>query len=203
MADLLTDHPNQLDHPAGLFLVAAGSPAPLPGAARIAIESHWMPTGKNAGRIVIKLAESNSINDAERFAGMTLMLPALDRPPLDEDTFYVSDLIGSTLYRREAAEREATEREATERETTERETPIGEVVDVEFATSPDGRTRLADAAPLLSVRATADAEPFLVPFVRAHLISVDTESRRIVMHLPDGLVEAGTTSPDHDPQAEG
>jgi 16S rRNA processing protein RimM len=171
LADLLTDFPEQLDNASGVYLVAANASAPASDAKRIAIESRWMPTGKNAGRIVLKLAGSESINDAERFAHMQLMVPASERPALDEDTFYVSDLIGSTLY--------------------DRDKPVGEVVDVEFATSPDGKTRLAEAAPLLAVRPAGvaeDSEPILIPFVRAQLISVDTVARRIVMQIPVGLL---------------
>jgi 16S rRNA processing protein RimM len=173
LADLMTDFPEQLGNASGVYLVSANSEAPAPAAERTVVESQWMPTGKNAGRIVLKLAGCDSINDAERFAHMKLMVPATERPALDEDTFYVSDLIGSTLF--------------------DRDTPVGEVVDVEFATSPDGKTRLADAAPLLCVKLAGDAEeeePVLIPFVRAQLISVDTAARKIVMELPEGLVDS-------------
>jgi 16S rRNA processing protein RimM len=173
LADLMTDFPEQLSNAAGVYLVAANAEAPTADAARVIVESQWMPTGKNAGRIVVKLAGCDSINDAERLAHMQLMVPASERPALDEDTFYVSDLIGSTLFNGEV--------------------PVGEVVDVEFATSPDGKTRLADAAPLLAVRLTSaaeDTEPALIPFVRAQLLSVDTAARRIVMDIPAGLLTA-------------
>ncbi len=171
LADLLTDFPEQLSNPAGLFLVAANAAAPPPAATRTVIEDHWMPTGKNAGRVVIKLAGCDSINDAERLANMQLMVPIAERRALDPDTFYVSDLIGSTLF--------------------DGETLVGEVIDVEFAMSPDGRTRLAEAAPLLVVQlagATDDDDPELVPFVNAQLISVDIAAHRIVMQLPAGLI---------------
>jgi 16S rRNA processing protein RimM len=172
LADLLTDFPEQLGNADGVYLVGENAEAPAADAARVVVESQWMPTGKNAGRIVLKLAGCDSINDAERLAHMQLMVPANERPALDEDTFYVSDLIGSTLFNGDTA--------------------VGEVIDVEFATSPDGKTRLADAAPLLSVRlagAAEEAEPVLIPFVRAQLVSVDTENRRIVMTIPEGLLD--------------
>jgi 16S rRNA processing protein RimM len=177
LADLLTDFPEQLGAPGGVYLVAAADAAPADSATRTLVESQWMPTGKNAGRIVVKLAGCDSISDAERLAHMQLMVPANERPALDEDTFYVSDLIGSTLYNREAGDHE---------------TPIGDVVDVEFATTPDGKTRLPDAAPLLCVRLladTAETEPTLIPFVRAQLVSVDTASHSIVMRIPTGLLD--------------
>ena len=178
LADLLTDFPEQLQNPDGLYLVPADRLEPAVGATRVVVESHWMPTGKNAGRVVLKLVGSDSITEAERFAGMQLMVPASERPALDDDTFYVSDLIGSTLY--------------------DRDTPVGEVMDVEFATSPDGRTRLAEAAPLLAVKLAGSAEDSdlaLIPFVRAQLLTVDTQARKIVMEIPDGLVQ----SFDEDP----
>lgn len=173
LADLLTDFPEQLSNPAGVFLVAASATAPAASAARTQVESQWMPTGKNAGRIVVKLAGCDSINDAERLAHMQLMIPAAERPALDADTFYVSDLIGSVLYNGEV--------------------PVGEVVDVEFATTPDGKTRLPDAAPLLCVRLpgdTAETDPTLIPFVRAQLLSVDIAAHRIVMRIPAGLLDS-------------
>ena len=177
LADLLTDFPEQLGSPAGVYLVAANATAPPASPTRTLVESQWLPTGKNAGRIVVKLAGCDSINDAERLAHMQLMVPATERPALDDDTFYVSDLIGSTLYNHEA---------------DHSETPVGEVVDVEFATTPDGKTRLPDAAPLLCVRLPADSpetEPTLIPFVRTQLISVDTAAHRIVMRIPPGLLD--------------
>jgi 16S rRNA processing protein RimM len=171
LADLLTDFPEHLSAATGVFLVPAAAEAPPPGAARIVVESHWLPTGKNAGRIVLKFTGTDTINDAERLAHMKLMIPAAERPALDPDTFYVNDLIGCTVY--------------------DRENPIGEVIDVEFATTPDGRTRLPEAAPLLLVQlaATPETEPVLIPFVRTQLLSVDTATRRITMQLPQGLVE--------------
>src|SRR5215469_15200881 len=75
---------------------------------------------------------------------------------------------------------------------------------------PDGRTRLPDAAPLLEVTEITDsrsnsgtsspdtlghAEPTLIPFIKSWLDSVDLEKKRLVMHLPPGLV---TPEPTED-----
>ncbi len=173
LADTETSDMTRLAAGATAFLVPTTATAPAADGARIAIESQWAPTGRNAGRIVLKLAGIDSIDAAERLSGFRLMLPRAERPPLDPDSFYVSDLIGCTLFNGD--------------------TVAGEVVDVEFATGPDGKTRLAEAAPLLCVLPTgapADAEPTLVPFVRAQLRSVDTANRRIVMDLPEGLFDS-------------
>jgi 16S rRNA processing protein RimM len=152
----------------------AGMATPATGARSLTIESHWFPTGKNAGRIVLKLSGCDSISQAEALAGQQLLVPASSLPKLDEDTFYVGDLLDCDLF--DGALR------------------VGRIVDVEFATAPDGRTRLLDAAPLLAIATTSaapdeDAEPVLVPFVRAWLDKVDLPARRVVMHLPPGLFD--------------
>ena len=178
LAELLTDLPDQLSAPAGVYLVRRGAPAPAAEAERVAVEDKWMPTGKNAGRVVVKLAGYDSISAAETLAGAKLMIPAAERPQLEEDTFYIADLVGCALFNDGDL--------------------AGHVVDVEFAMSPDGRTRIADAPPLLCVEmpgSASEAEPSLVPFVRAHLQRIDLGARQIYMHLPEGLLAAGAEQP--------
>lgn len=172
LAELLTGFPELLSSTDGVYIVPSGASSPSPDAQRTLVESQWMPTGRNAGRVVVKLAGCDSISAAELLAQSELMIPASERPALEEDAYYISDLVGCALY--------------------DGEKPAGEIIDVEFATSPDGRVRLEDAAPLLVVRmegAPEDAEPVLVPFVRAFLTSVDTVGKRVVMELPQGLLD--------------
>jgi 16S rRNA processing protein RimM len=178
LAEPLTDLP---DFFAGLTanttsLTLSSTDNPPPDAPTITLESHFFPTGKNAGRIVLKLSGCDSISAAEALAGQQLLIPTSTLPALDPDTFFVRDLLGCTLY--------------------DAELPVGTIVDLEFATAPDGRTRLPDAAPLLAVQllTTPDADPVLVPFIRAWLSSVDLPAHRIVMHLPEGLVAPGPHS---------
>jgi len=175
LCDLLTDLDPDTIFPTGrsVMLAPATASEPTPNATPVTIEGFFLPTGKNAGRIVLKLSGCDSISQAELLAGHQLMVPAEELPTLDADTFYVSDLIGCTLFNGP--------------------TPIGEVVDVQFAMSPDGKTRLPEAAPLLGLHSTGapeDADPILIPFVLAHLISVDLPAKRIHMNLPEGLLEA-------------
>jgi 16S rRNA processing protein RimM len=174
LSDLLTDLDPAIQFRAGRIVALAPAEAsrPAENAAPVTIEGFFLPTGKNAGRIVLKLSGCDSISQAELLAGRQLMVPAEELPTLDADTFYVSELIGCTLFNGDTA--------------------VGEVVDVQFAMSPDGKTRLPEAAPLLGMHPTGapeDAEPILVPFVLAHLVSVDLASKRILMNLPEGLLE--------------
>jgi len=174
LSDLLTDLDPAVQFAAGrrITLVPADANAPAPGAVPIALESFFLPTGKNAGRIVLKLSGCDSISAAELLAGRKLMVPAEELPTLDPDTFYVADLIGCTLFNGPNA--------------------VGTVVDVQFAMSPDGKTRLPEAAPLLGVQlpdGAPDDDPILIPFVLAHLESVDLASKQIHMNVPDGLFD--------------
>lgn len=171
LADPLSDLPDIFAAGRELVLAAPNASTPAPNAPTLRIEEHFFPTGKNAGRVVLKLSGCDSISAAEALAGHQLLLPSDQLPTLDPDTFFVGDLVGCTLFNAAL--------------------PVGTVVDIEFATGPDGRTRLEDAAPLLAIQLipspdpTNPPEPILIPFVRAWLDSVDIPARRITMHLPE------------------
>ena len=146
---------------------------PAPDTAPLTLESHFFPTGRNAGRIVLKLSSANSISEAETLGGAMLWLPATEFPQLADDTYFVRDLLGCTLLDRGRA--------------------AGEVIDVEFTTAPDGRTRLDDAAPLLVVQcrpSTGDDDgTCLIPLIRAWIEELDLPGKRLRMNLPEGLLE--------------
>jgi 16S rRNA processing protein RimM len=185
LAEPLSDLPEVFSS-ADLVLGAGAPPSPLADAAPVQILEQWFPTGRNAGRVVLKLSGCDSIADAEALAGKQILIPADRMPALAPDTFFVGDLVGCSLLSGGQM--------------------VGTVDAVEFPTAPDGRTRLEDVAPLLSVRPETQAqkaedETILVPFVRAWLESVDIPARRIVMHLPDGLVDSLSASAEDTPQA--
>lgn len=179
LAELLSDLPG-LFVPGRRVSLAGSETAP---ATETTIESHWSPTGRNAGRVVLKLAGIDTISAAELLAGRELFVLATDLPPLEPDTWFVRDLLGCQLF--------------------DGATLIGEITGVEYPMAADGRTRLPDAAPLLEVTITggarrnssplspdtfSHAETALIPFIKSWLDSVDLEKKRLVMHLPPGLV---------------
>jgi 16S rRNA processing protein RimM len=180
LADPLSDLPGLFASNREVLLAPANASAPPPNALPLHIEEHFLPTGKNAGRVVLKLSGCDSISSAELLAGQQLFIPTDQLPPLDPGTFFVGDLLGCTLY-----------------DAASPEVPAGIVTDLEFATGPDGRTRLEDAAPLLSVEQTPGAEPILVPLVLAWIDTIDVAAKRITMHLPDGLLSRNNDS-DND-----
>ena len=69
--------------------------------------------------------------------------------PLDDDSVYISELIGCTVY--------------------DGSTAVGVIADVQFPATADGTRRLDEAAPLLEVT-SADGEEILIPFAKAFVV---------------------------------
>ncbi|HEU5339992.1 ribosome maturation factor RimM [Edaphobacter sp.] len=177
LAELLTDFPEKFEERKHVFLAPAGFAGDEAAARPAEVLAHWLPVGKNEGRIVLQFAGVDSISAAEALAGMDVLVPRGERVALEDGAAYISELAGCTVYDDAA--------------------PIGTVTDVQFATTPDGARRLEDAASLLVVK-TADDDEVLVPFAKAFLLSVDIAAKRIEMKLPEGLLDvnrnAGTKS---------
>jgi 16S rRNA processing protein RimM len=113
-ADLYTDFPERFEQRTTVYLLRAD------GQRRTAeIEQHWF----HKGRIILKLAGVDSIDDAEQLAGCEIQVPKNERAPLESDAVYVSDLVGCRV--------------------SDRGRKIGDVAEVVFG---------AGEAPLLLVR---------------------------------------------------
>jgi 16S rRNA processing protein RimM len=162
LAELLTDFPDRFTTREGIALRK-----PDDSTQPTVVESHWLPVGKNAGRVVLKFQGIDSINDAERVNGFDVVIPAEARVELDDDSEYIADLLGCTLV--------------------DADHTIGTVADVHFPTNTAG-ARLEDAAPLLVVLSPTEDE-LLIPFAKAWILSIDIPAKRIEMRLPEGLLE--------------
>ncbi len=178
LAELLTDFPERFETRKRVFLAPPGFVG-VESAARLAeVSAFWLPLGKNEGRIVLHLYGIDSINDAEPLSGLEVIVPASERSELDEDSTYISDLIGCAVFDLANPSPSASVEPVL----------VGIVTDVQFATTPDGTRRLDEAAPLLAVE-TASGEEVLIPFVKAFIVALDPARKRIEMSLPPGLVE--------------
>ncbi len=167
LADLLTDFPERFQQGSKVFVTPSGLETATPDAIPIEIASAWLPRGRNEGRIVIGFSGVTSIEDAERLAGSDVVIPEMERLELADGGVYVDDMVGCVVY--------------------DRDVPVGTVREVRFPTTADGRRRLAEAAPLLSVElASGEA---LIPFVTDFLVSLDVANKRISMVLPEGLLD--------------
>jgi 16S rRNA processing protein RimM len=168
LAELFTDFPERFESQRRVFLAAPGFSGKEEEARHADVVAFWLPVGKNEGRVVLQFAGVDTISDAEKIAGLEVLVPHEERLPLDDESVYISELIGCTVYDGTSA--------------------VGVVEDVQFAMTADGGRRLEDAAPLLAVT-SVEGDEILIPFAKAFLVSVDTEAKRIAMTLPDGLIE--------------
>ncbi len=151
LSDILTDFPQRFAERKRLFLLS-GENAP---AREVTLESHWL----HKGRVVLKFAGIDSIDDAETLRGIAVAIPASERAELTDDSVYISDLVGCEVLDLNASK------------------TIGEIMDVE-----------RDAA-ILVVRAGGKGEEVLIPFAKAYLEKIDVAAKRVEMRLPPGLLE--------------
>jgi 16S rRNA processing protein RimM len=130
------------------------------------LDSHWL----HKGRVVLKFNQVNSITEAETLRGCDVVIPREERVPLEDDAVYISDLLGARVI----------------------DTRGGGAVDVGEITGvvPEGT-----AAAMLEVFSPA-GEELLIPFVRVYLKKIDLENNRLLMDLPQGLLEAQTAPAD-------
>jgi len=153
LADLLTDFPERFADRKRLYLLASENDRPP--VREVTLERHWL----HKGRVVLKFAGVDSINDAEALRGLLVAVPAGERAPLTDDSLYVSDLIGC------------------------------DVVDVASEPLEIGKVRDVDREAGLLVVQPQRGEEVLIPFAKAYLVAIDTVAKRIEMHLPAGLLD--------------
>ena len=184
LADLFTDFPARFAQHPHVYLAPTGfadgdnSPSnahPEP----VEIVSHWLPTGRNAGRVVLHFSGIGSITQAETLAGKEVVVPSRERMPLEEDAVYVSDLIDCLLY--------------------DGATLLGSIESMQFPANADGTRQLEHAAPLLVVRGT-DGDELLVPFAKSYLVEINTAAKMVRMDLPEGLADLNRDRKAEDAQ---
>ena len=168
LAELLTEFPERFGGLPRVYVAAPGFVG-APEAARTAtVTSFWLPTGKQAGRVVLGLDISASITEAEQLAGNDVLIPRIERRSLADDAVYVHDLVGCVLL--------------------DGASVVGTVRDVLSLAGPTSDLNAAEAAPVLVVTGE-DGFEYLVPFARAYLRSIDLQQRRLEMDLPEGLLD--------------
>lgn len=109
--------------------------------------------------VIVKFREYNSINDVERYKNASLFVTRKDAVPLEEDEYFIADLIGL------AAE-------------TEEGKTLGTVTDV-----------IRTGANDVYVVSRPEGKDLLLPAIKDCVRSVDMEHKKITVHLMDGLLD--------------
>lgn len=107
--------------------------------------------------VIVKFKEYSNINDIERFVHCDLFVAREDAIPLEEDEYYVADLIGHKVITDEGEE-------------------LGELVDV-----------LQTAANDVYQVQSESGEEVLIPVIPPCIISHNMEAKVTVVHLLPGL----------------
>lgn len=153
-AELFTDFPERFAE--RRHLSALGSAGER---RELELEDFW----PHKGRMVLKFAGIDSIDDAATLVGAEIQIPREQRAQLEEGSFFVSDLVGCRVFASEGID-------------ALRE--LGPVTNVVFG---------AGEAPLLEIR--EGTRELLIPFVESYTKQVDLGGRRIELVLPEGMLE--------------
>jgi 16S rRNA processing protein RimM len=171
-AELLTDFPERLTKlPEVLVGQFAGNAEPR----RIAVKSCWL-SQNHRGQAVFHFEGVNSINDAEKLRGQDVLLPFEQRVTLPAGQYFVSDLIGCSVF---AQPSEPPVVSSSPCSLAEAPAFLGTVLDVQFPGEE------LTGTPLLEVQ-TSQGE-VLIPLAIDICTRIDTTARRIDVLLPEGL----------------
>ena len=176
-AELLSDFSARFSALSHIYLAKeSGTPY------RVAVERFWMDQN-HPGQGVFHFEGSHTISDAEKFRGLDVFLPIEERVALPAGQYFVTDLIGCTVFEIATGESKLAS-PACDAEIAPR--VIGTVRDVFFPGESVAGT------PLLQVL-TPSGE-LLIPLAEDICKRIDVGSRRIDVILPEGL--QGVNAPD-------
>jgi 16S rRNA processing protein RimM len=175
LAELFTDFPARLSSRLQIFLRQAQSE---PRA--IGLQNFWVDRN-HPEHGIFHFEGCSSIDAAEKFRGLEVLIPIADRVKLPAGRYFVSDLIGCSVF-----ENPVTETKLSSPACAMEEAPrmVGTVQDVYFPGEGTAGT------PLLQVQ-TAAGE-LLVPLAEDICRRIDVAGRRIDVTLPEGLSDLNT-----------
>ena len=184
--ELLTDFPERLTKLQEVFLGRAqgqssaakfggafGASEPTP----IGVKSCWL-SQNHRGQGVFHFDGVASINDAEKYRGLDVLLPFEQRVSLPAGQYFVADLIGCAVFDA-GSERPAVASSPCSMAMVPE--LLGTVRDVQFP----GEGQSMRGTPLLEVE-TAAGE-LLIPLAEDICKRIDAVARRIDVTLPEGL----------------
>lgn len=109
--------------------------------------------------VILKFKEYNNINDIERYKGKDLYVSRENAVPLEEDEYYIADLIGCKVV-------------------TDEGNDLGELIDVMQTGAND-----------VYVVKTKDKGEVLLPYIDDCILAIDIENKEIKAHIMPGLLD--------------
>ena len=128
---------------------------------RTAVRGCWLSQSRG-GQAIFHFAGSDSISDAEKLVGLEVQIPLAERVALPAGSYFVTDLTGCEVFERGGPS-------------------IGRVREVQF--TGEG---VAGTPNLVIDSARGE---LLIPLAQEICVSIDTQSQRIEVVLPEGLRE--------------
>jgi 16S rRNA processing protein RimM len=171
-AELLTDFPQRLT---GLQEVFLRDTRVESEPRRIGLKSCWL-SQNHRGQAIFHFEGVNSISEAEKLRGFEVLLPFEQRITLPAGHYFVSDLIGCSVFETPVAPPAVSSSPCS---LAEAPALLGTVRDIQFTGEEVSGT------PLLEVE-TAHGE-LLIPLAADICTKIDTVARRIDVLLPEGL----------------
>jgi 16S rRNA processing protein RimM len=172
-AELLTDFPERLKK---LNEVYVGDAAISREPRRVALSSFWMDRN-HPGEGIFHFAGSESISDAEKFRGAYVFLPMEQRMELAAGQYFVSDLIGCSVF--EVQREDPGASASSPCSLAGAPALLGTVSGVQTTGAGMAGT------PILEVDTTHGE--LLIPLAEAICVGINVAARRIDVALPEGL----------------
>ena len=147
------------------------------------------------GLYVIRLEGVESREQAEALRNSRLLVPASDRPPLDEDEFHIADLLGLQVFDQHQQRIIGTIITVIQAGNDLLEVqPLDPSVGAKQTTNPEGAPQTSDetAPPKVGKRKpkrTQQPKTWLIPFVKAIVPVVDLSQNRVEIIPPKGLLD--------------
>jgi 16S rRNA processing protein RimM len=171
-AEILTDFPERLTKLQQVFVgLIEGKSEPR----CIVLKSCWL-SQNHRGQAVFHFEGVNSISEAEKFRGLDVLLPFEQRVQLAAGQYFVSDLIGCSVFESVAS---APVVASSPCSLAEAPALLGTVRDVQFPGEELSGT------PLLEVDTSGG--DILIPLAEDICTKIDPAARRIDVVLPEGL----------------
>lgn len=165
-AEILTDFPERLKRLTSVELFNPTLRVAGDGARSVRVRSCWLSKSRG-GQAIFHFEGIESIDDAKQLVGLEVQIPIAERVRLPAGSYYISDLAGCEVVEQGGR-------------------VLGRVREVEFTGE--------DVAGTPNLVVDSLSGELLIPLAQDICTSVDIDARRIIVALPDGLVDLNANS---------